>query len=73
MPASKPSARAVVKRQLFTLSPAAHKALVIKSALAGFAASGKGFNGAVYDREKYPRVESMLIAYFERLYDEGKI
>ncbi len=62
-----------VKRQLFTLSPAGHKALVIRAALAGFAASGKGFNGENFDREKYPRIEEMLIRHFERLYDEGKL
>ena len=61
-------------RTLNTLmTPAARRALAVKWALAGFAASGKGFNGECYDREKYPAVESMLIAHFEKLYDEGKI
>jgi hypothetical protein len=62
-----------VKRQLFTLSPAGHKALVVRAAIAGFAASGKGFNGENYDREKYPRIEALLRAHFERLYDDGKL
>lgn len=55
------------------MTPAARKALVIKAALAGFAASGVGFNGSNYDREKYPAIESMLIAHFEKLYEDGKL
>lgn len=55
------------------MTPAARKALVIKAALAGFAASGKGFNGETYDREKHPAVTSMLEAHFEKLYEDGKL
>ena len=51
------------------MSPAAHIAMAIRWALIGFAASGRGFNGDNYDREKYPSVESMLVDYFEGLYD----
>lgn len=53
---------------LLTMSPEAHKALAIKWALIGFAASGIGFNGENYDREKYPAVEGLLISYFDGIY-----
>lgn len=55
------------------MTPAMRRAFAIKCALAGFAASGKGFNGETYDREKHPGITSMLITHFEALYDEGKI
>lgn len=59
--------------RLTTMSPKARRAFAIKCALAGFAASGRGFNGETYDREKHPSVTTMLTTHFERLYDEGKL
>jgi hypothetical protein len=56
----------------FNMSSASHRALAIKWALLGFAASGKGFHGEVYDREKYPAVEGMLLVHFDRLYDQER-
>ena len=60
-------------RKLITMTPAAHRALVIKSAIAGFCASGRGFNGEIFDREKHPALESLLTTHFETLYDKGEI
>lgn len=55
------------------MTPAMRRAYAIKCALAGFTASGRGFNGELFDREKYPSIETMLITHFEKLYDEGKL
>ena len=60
-------------RKLLTLTPAAHRTLVINAALAGFCASGRGFNGEILDREKHPSLESLLRTHFESLYDKGEI
>lgn len=62
--------RSPITRRLVTLNPAAHQALARKWFLRGFAASGKGFNGEVFDREKHPAIESLLIAHFEQIYKQ---
>lgn len=62
---SRPSA----PRTLLVMSPGAHRALAREWFLRGFSASGRGFNGDNFDREKYPALESLLSAYFDGVYD----
>jgi hypothetical protein len=56
---------------LVTLNPAAHRALAVKWALRGFAASGHVFNGETHEPNEYPAIESMLVAHFEALYEKA--
>ena len=57
-------------RALVTLNPAAHRALAVKWAMRGFAASGHMFNGETHDPWGLPAIESMLVAHFEALYQK---
>lgn len=60
----------MARRRLVTMSPEAHRALAAKWFLVGFKHSGAGFHGERYDVEKYPSLESILLAEFSRVYDE---
>ncbi len=55
---------------LMTMSPSAHRALAIKWARFGFAASGRGFHGESYNEKRHPALARMLDTYFANLYDE---
>lgn len=54
---------------LLVMSPRARRALARHWFLRGFAASGRGFNGETFDRERHPALESLLVSFFEGVYD----
>lgn len=59
-------------RVLLVMPPAAHRAMAIRWAKIGFAASGRGFNGETAPGQKYPAADSSLDAYFGSIYDKEK-
>ena len=52
------------------MTPAARRALAAKWFLIGFSNSGRGFNGDNYDPQKHPALESILLAEFDRVYEQ---
>ena len=51
-----------------TMNPLAVKLLAREWFLAGFAASGRGFNGELLPVEQWPALESILSSEFERIW-----
>lgn len=62
----KPCAR----RVLLVMNPNAHRELAFLWFLRGFAASGRGFNGEIFDVEKHPALNSLLLSFFRGTYDK---
>ena len=57
-------------RRLLTMSPIAQKLLARRWFLRGFAASGRGFHGEIYNPKKHPALTSLLCAEFDRIWKQ---
>lgn len=61
---------ALTRRVSFLMTFAARRAFAEYWWLRGFAASGKGFHGETYDRERHPAITAILVTEFARLWSE---
>ena len=59
-----------MRHLLVTMGRGALRALALRWFLRGFAHSGRGFHGESMDISKHPAVEAILIAEFDRVWNE---